>query len=612
MIEQRKSRLSLRQVLTIPYVVLVLALALTIVGLSYRAGSQAVDTVSSHLLRETVGRIGQAIDRHIVGSGAVLEAAFPDGMPVSASIERDVAALRARFWIATSLHMDPNNYVYFGNRLGQGIGLYRPSRTEGELRIKLKAEEPRAFYRFTGVDGVLTLKSHESKLFDPRTRPWYKAGENESAHTWTSIYIDFVTEDLVATRARRVLGPKGEFQGVVATDVSLRTLNDFVSNLKVSSHGLALIVEPNGNLIASSVGANVKAGADGVKARVSAAQSGNPLVAAIYSEIQQRLSQGGQGGRGGQVGLLPGANTFNFTGPDGNVIHAGFDRIKDDAGLEWITAVAMPRSDFMSGVSDNVMRTAVLSALAALAAIAIGLRILNMLAVDLKHLSNAALQVGEGQLNWQVGIKRPDEIGQLAKSFEIMQLRLQTDELTSLANREAFMQRLRFKIGQAGKSPDAGRFAVLFIDLNRFKQINDTFGHGVGDRVLIEVGRRLKGAVRSQDLVARLSGDEFVVLLDRVNDREGLERVRVQIHLALKEPLAALAGLAPLNNDVASDFDFGGSVGDALFPDDGVDAESLLKKADRRMYGQKFEASEGGKANPNRRFSDSMMSEFRD
>jgi GGDEF domain-containing protein len=113
-------------------------------------------------------------------------------------------------------------------------------------------------------------------------------------------------------------------------------------------------------------------------------------------------------------------------------------------------------------------------------------------------------------------------------------------------------------------------------------------------------------------LVARLSGDEFVVLLDRVNDREGLERVRVQIHLALKEPLAALAELPSLNNDVVIDFDFGGSVGDALFPDDGLDAESLLKKADRRMYGQKFEASEGGKANPNRRFSDSMMSEFRD
>ena len=125
--EQQKFRLSLRQVLTIPYVVLVLALALTMVALSYSAGSRAVDAVSSHLLIETVGRVGQAVDRHIMGSGAVLEAAFPDGMPAAPSIDADVQALRTRFWIATSLHTDPNNYVYYGNRLGQGIGLFRLS-----------------------------------------------------------------------------------------------------------------------------------------------------------------------------------------------------------------------------------------------------------------------------------------------------------------------------------------------------------------------------------------------------------------------------------------------------------------------------------------------------
>ena len=74
-------RLSLRQSLTLPFVALVLGLAALIGALSYRAGSQAVDTVADHLLLETVSRIGQAVDRHVVGSGAVLEAAFPNGMP---------------------------------------------------------------------------------------------------------------------------------------------------------------------------------------------------------------------------------------------------------------------------------------------------------------------------------------------------------------------------------------------------------------------------------------------------------------------------------------------------------------------------------------------------
>ena len=259
-------------------------------------------------------------------------------------------------------------------------------------------------------------------------------------------------------------------------------------------------------------------------------------------------------------------------------MHAAFARITDEAGLDWITVVAMPSSDYMTGVTENLTRTAVLSALAALLAIAIGLGILSWVTRDLKHLSEAALRVGEGQLDWPVRIKRPDEIGQLAKSFETMQQRLQTDGLTRLANRDAFMLRLRYRVAKALATPGGatdGRFAVLFIDLNRFKLINDQFGHGVGDQVLIEIAQRLKTSVRAHDLVARLSGDEFVILLDRVEGRASLERVRQQIQAALQAPLQALG------DGLLTDTDFGGSVGEALFPDDGTDAESLLGKADR-------------------------------
>ncbi len=594
-----KFRLSLRQLLTIPYVVLILLLAVTVGALSYQTGSRAVDTVSSHLLLETVGRIGQAVDRHVVGSGAVLEAAFPDGMPAVSDIRTDMDALRTRFWIATSLHLDPNNYVYYGNRMGQGLGLYRHSRTDGELRVKLDPADYRSFFRFTGIDGKLQLASTETKLFDPRERPWYKAGAVEKLHTWTSVYIDFVTEDLVATRARRVTGRQGQFEGVVATDVSLRALNDFVTQLKVSPNGLAFIVEPNGDLIASSASPNVKTLADGSKARVPATLTGNPLISAIYAEVQARLPANSGDAAAGTAPRGP--QTFNVAGPDGQTIHAAYEVLKDDAGLQWVMVVAMPRSDFMSGVTENVVRTAILSTLAALAAIAIGLRILNRLAGDLKHLSEAAKRSHDGDLHWPDDASRPAEIGELAQSFVSMRQRLQTDELTTLANRDAFLLRLRQRIQAAHQSGDT-RFAVLFIDLDRFKMINDQFGHNVGDQVLVEVAQRLRDTVRAEDLVARLSGDEYVVLLDRVNDREGLERVRQQIQAALKAPLKALDAVAL---DV---LDFGGSVGEAIFPDDGTDAESLLKKADRRMYGRKFARRDQMATGPRRRESDSIFS----
>jgi diguanylate cyclase (GGDEF)-like protein len=252
----------------------------------------------------------------------------------------------------------------------------------------------------------------------------------------------------------------------------------------------------------------------------------------------------------------------------------------------------------MTGVTENVMRTAMLGALAAVIAIALGLRILSWVSGDLKRLSEAALRVGEGQLAWPVGISRGDEIGQLASSFKTMQQRLQTDALTGLANRESFMLRLRSKIAQvAAHAPGAG-FAVLFIDLNHFKRVNDRYGHGTGDAVLVEVGQRLRATVRSQDLVARLSGDEFVILLDRVDAKEDLQGVRAHIAAVLQQPLSAL------EDGAIAQMEFGGSVGEAYYPDDGTDAESLLKRADRRMYKDKFQHRPEGSVIPRRRASD--------
>ena len=182
---------SLRLILLGPFVGLVLMLTITIILLSYNTGSRAITEVSDNLLRETVERIGQAVDRHIMGSGATLEAAFPNGMRVPSDISADLVALRSRFWIATSLHTNPNNYVYYGNRAGQAIGVFRYPGNEGELRIKLKPEENRARYKFTGINGKLRFDSREDKMFDPRLRPWYIAGQTATTDTWTSVYIDF-------------------------------------------------------------------------------------------------------------------------------------------------------------------------------------------------------------------------------------------------------------------------------------------------------------------------------------------------------------------------------------------------------------------------------------
>jgi diguanylate cyclase (GGDEF)-like protein len=592
-----KPSFSLRHVLVVPYVVLVIAVAAIIIALSYSTGRRSVETVTESLLTETSSRIGQAIDRHMMGSSAVLEAAFPEGMPVPPRLDNELENLRHRFWIATSLHRDPSDYVYYGNRAGQVFGLKRLDGTQGELRMKLDAAQPREFYRFDGIDGKPTLHLKETKMFDPRERPWYKAAVNRDEQTWTAVYIAFSSGELIATRARRVLGADKTVEGVVATDVSLRAVNDFVANLKISPNGIAVIVEPNGELIAASNTANVLVKADGSKQRVKADETGNPVITAMYQQAQERLKIEHKNTNakphlnGTQVKPVIDPLTFNFEAPNGTAMYAAVSNFTDKSGLSWTTIVAMPRSDFMGGVTENLIKTAVLAMLAALAAIVLGLRILNWVSRDLSQLSAVAERVGLGELDTPVGISRSDEIGSLAQSFERMQQRLLHDQLTGLANRDAFTLRLerRAKIAlnqlaltPTGTDASVNSFAVLFIDLNQFKKVNDQLGHDVGDQVLIETARRLETLVSPSDLVARLSGDEFAILLDSVHGQVELEKIRMNTFLALGAVPTCLAETTLKNTAM------GGSVGQALFPEDGISAAMLLKKADRRMYRQKF------------------------
>jgi diguanylate cyclase (GGDEF)-like protein len=569
---KHSARLSLRQSLTVPYVVLVIGLVLLIGVLSYRTGSQAVDTVADHLLRETVGRIAQAVDRQIMDSGAVLEAAFPDGMPAPANIQDSFADLRTRFWIATSLHLNLNNYVYYGTRQGQFFGLWRYSRQDGELRIKLDGEAPRSLYRFTGINGALSEPVLETKIYDPRVRPWYKAGENHPSHTWTSIYIDFRTAELVATRARRVLDAKGTLEGVVATDVSLRQLNDFVRGLKVSEHAAAFILEPDGNLIASSRSPNTRTLADGSNTRINAIDSGDVLQVAAFEQVRQRLAA---------PAATPPPYTLRFAGPSGESIQLAYDRLRDVAGLDWIIVVAVPRSEFMQGVTENVVGTAIIGGVAALVAVAIGLIILGWVSRDLRQLAEAARQVSKGRLDAPLDIDRNDEIGDLATSFRWMQRKLRIDALTELVNRDMMLRCITDRIHQHRRVADNTPFAVFFVDLNNFKIINDRLGHDAGDRVLIEMGGRLRASTRVGDLVARYAGDEFVLLINDVRDADTAEQIRKHIERVLHEPPTSI-DIGGLAGQV-----LGGAVGLARYPADADTADDLIKHADADMYARK-------------------------
>jgi diguanylate cyclase (GGDEF)-like protein/PAS domain S-box-containing protein len=156
-----------------------------------------------------------------------------------------------------------------------------------------------------------------------------------------------------------------------------------------------------------------------------------------------------------------------------------------------------------------------------------------------------------------------------------LQRMAQYDQLTQLPNRELLRERLKASLALA--RTDSGRMALLYVDLDRFKQVNDTLGHAVGDMLLQAVANRLKGCVRETDTVARIGGDEFVVLLHSIHAAEDAENVAGKIRQVLVQPLR----LDGHNLNIQP------SIGVARYPEHGTEENQLFRHADEAMYAAK-------------------------
>jgi diguanylate cyclase (GGDEF)-like protein len=156
----------------------------------------------------------------------------------------------------------------------------------------------------------------------------------------------------------------------------------------------------------------------------------------------------------------------------------------------------------------------------------------------------------------------------------------ESDPLTGTANRSRLEQAVLDAIACSEQSGTV--FAVLFADLDQFKALNDRLGHAAGDKALQEVARRLREHVRASDVVARVGGDEFAVVLEGVKSREAAEEVAAKLIREIGEPMQTVTSAPRV----------GVSIGVALWPEDGSSAAMLLQRADRAMYRMKRDAKD--------------------
>ncbi|MFM0339062.1 diguanylate cyclase domain-containing protein [Paraburkholderia fungorum] len=258
-----------------------------------------------------------------------------------------------------------------------------------------------------------------------------------------------------------------------------------------------------------------------------------------------------------------------------------------------VLGLAKPLDDVLSGA--NLLGISIVRMVLIFSALALLLAVLfaRALTKPLHSLAHAATHLFAEHTMEPLPLKRTDEIGVLARCFDRLRREIKSqmdvlhnkqdelvhlashDMLTGLPNRMLFMQKLETAIVDATRREE--RLAVLFVDLDRFKQINDQFGHSVGDKVLVAVALRLKQVLCSADVVARLGGDEFIVLIEGPRSAEAAPGIASRI-------------MGTLNDELVVDgqpMTVGASIGISQFPADGTTAEELLLNADAAMYAAK-------------------------
>lgn len=275
---------------------------------------------------------------------------------------------------------------------------------------------------------------------------------------------------------------------------------------------------------------------------------------------------------------------------------AAFVRLATNAGTRGsfvVLGLAQPEEYVLkesSRLGERIIQVVIFASLLAVLIATIASRALTS---SLKRINLAVQQFARERKSAPLPVQRQDELGQLARSFVQMQEEIvehleelsrsrnalehlaRHDPLTGLPNRRVFFERLEHALAAARRS--AKPLAVLFVDLDHFKQLNDSLGHSIGDRVLQAVANLLRSATRESDTVARLGGDEFVILIEQLDDPGRVVAVLHKLHERFQLPML-LDG---------HEVQVQASMGVSLFPRDGDDIESLVQQADRAMYAAK-------------------------
>lgn len=566
----------LQVVLVLPFLLQVTGAVALTGWLSLRHGRQTVEDLVQQLMDRTGAQVEQRLESYLALPVRVNEEnqrAIALGL-----LDKPLPVQRRHFWSQALIYRELGA-ITWAHVDGRFLGIGRWVEGVGLVSDEIHAN--RLGYSFTSsldANGQV-LGLVEQGEYTPHEEDWYLAtlranrqvwewsleeGQNHDGKSWT--YAAISLNQPVYDKNRRLLG-------VIGSDLMLSSISEWLRQVQPSPTGEIIIFDRQGGLIGSSTPEPVIRNEAGELERLSLETTPDPLLRSLGQAIQGRL--GGPRAIRRQQTLhvqIGGKPTFVQVRP-----------WRDRYGLDWVVAIAVPQSDFTARIERNAQQTLGLCGLAFLGATLLGLWTSRKITRSLGQLGQTTQAIAHGDWTQSAKPAQIREFNQLVQAFNHMAEQLRAsfitlnyqanhDSLTGLLNRRSFRDLLQAHL-EAVPSPSLQLSALLFLDLDYFKLVNDSLGHLIGDQLLLAVCDRLKSCLRETDQMSRFGGDEFVILLRGLSQPDEATAIAQRLIEGLQRPFE-LDG-----HEIFIDTSIGMVIGFA-----NQTADTLLRSADAALY----------------------------
>ncbi|MEG3876341.1 PAS domain S-box protein [Microcoleus sp. herbarium7] len=422
-------KVPIRIILVVPFALQTFA-AVGLTGwLSLRNGQRAVNDVAAQLRAEVTSRIQQHIHSYIETPHQVNQLNV-DAIRLGILNVQDEVTL-GKYFSKQIKTFDKISYIQFGSEQKTFTGVERLDDGKLQARIANKSTGYN-FYSYSPSDsGEPTKLLKITPNFDPRIRPWYTAPVLAKKPVWSKIYTYFDVPKLAITAAQPVYDGRNKLIGVVACDLLLSQINQFLDSLKIGKFGETFIVERSGKLVANSTPDPAFIVSNGVAKRIAATSSKNTLIRSSARYLTQRF---------GDLGKIDSTYQLDFTiGGERQFLQV--TPLSDGRGLDWLIVVAVPEADFMEKINKNTRYTVLLCLGALVLATLLGYLTSRWIVGPIQRLSKAAEALSRGEWDstaldarLMASVERSDEVGVLARSFNRMAGQLE-ESFTTLEER---------------------------------------------------------------------------------------------------------------------------------------------------------------------------------